>query len=101
MRRSWWLAGLGIAALVVLLLAPIASPSPDGLERVSEDQGFVAQAQDAFYSILPNYMVPGLDDAAISTVVAGLIGVGVVFLLMWSLGMFLARRRQAGDRERT
>ena len=29
----WWLVGLAIAILVVVVLAPLASPDPDGLER--------------------------------------------------------------------
>jgi cobalt/nickel transport system permease protein len=96
MRRYWWLIGLAMAGLIVLLLAPLASPDPDGLERVAEDHGFLAQAQDALYSILPDYTVPGLDDPAITTIVAGLIGVLLVTGLVWGLGALLARRRSAG-----
>ena len=33
--------GIAIAALVVIVLAPLASPDPDGLERVAEDKGFL------------------------------------------------------------
>ena len=28
--RAWWLVGLAIAALVVIVLAPLASSDPDG-----------------------------------------------------------------------
>src|SRR5207253_1608486 len=42
--RLWWLAGLAIAALVVVILAPLASSDPDGLERVAQDHGFLASA---------------------------------------------------------
>lgn len=99
MRRRWWLAGLALAALIVILLAPFASPDPDGLERVAEDRGFLASAQDALYEILPDYTVPGVSDATLTTTLAGLIGVAVVFALMWGLGTLLARRRQDQDRE--
>jgi hypothetical protein len=99
MRRLWWLAGLALAALIVILLAPLASPDPDGLERVAEDRGFLASAQDALYQILPDYAVPGVSDATMTTILAGLIGVAVVFALMWGLGSLLARRRQDQDRE--
>jgi hypothetical protein len=95
-RRWWWLAGLGIAALVVIVLAPLASPDPDGLERVAEDEGFLAAAQDAVYQILPDYTVPGLDGST-TTIVAGLLGVAIVFGLMWALGTLLARRRRVGS----
>jgi hypothetical protein len=95
MRRRWWLAGLALAVLIVTLLAPLASPDPDGLERVAQDGGFLASAQAALYQVLPGYTVPGVGDATLATILAGLIGVVLVFLLMWGLGTVLARRRRA------
>ena len=90
--RAWWIAGLAIAALVVVVLAPLASPDPDGLERVAEDQGFIGAARDAVYSIIPDYTLPGVEGST-STVLAGLVGIVVVFSLMVVLGRLLARRR--------
>ena len=95
LRRHWWVGGLLIAVAVVIVLAPLASPAPDGLERVGEDQGFLAAAQDAVYTILPDYSIPGLDDPTVSTIASGLIGVAVVFILMIGLGRLLRRRRGA------
>ena len=91
-RRLWWVVGLGIAALVVVILAPLASSDPDGLNRVAEDNGFIGQAQHAVYSVIPGYSVPGLD-GSLSKIIAGLIGIAVVFAVMWLLGRVLARRR--------
>ena len=91
--RYWWIAGLMIAALIVVVLAPLASPDPDGLERVAEDHGFLGNAQNALYSIIPDYSVPGVG-GNLSTILAGLIGVLVVFGLMMLLGRVLARRRR-------
>jgi hypothetical protein len=93
LRRFWWAVGLGIAALVVVILAPLASSDPDGLESVAGSQGFLANARDALYDIIPDYTVPGIDDPVVSTIVAGLIGVGIVFALMWLLGRTLAKRK--------
>jgi hypothetical protein len=90
--RWWWIAGLAIAAIVVIVLAPLASPDPDGLESVGGSQGWIEGALDPIYSIIPDYTVPGLDGGA-STIVAGLIGVGIVFLVMIGLGRLLRRRR--------
>ena len=89
----WWLVGLAIAVLVVVVLAPLASPDPDGLERVGEDVGFLDAARDALYSILPDYTVPGIDEPTVSTIVSGLIGIAIVFLVMLGLGALLRRRR--------
>jgi hypothetical protein len=95
-RRYWWLAGLAISALVVIVLAPLASTDPDGLERVGEDAGFLDRAQAALYTILHDYTVPGVDDPRLSTILAGLIGIAIVFLVMVGLGRLLRRRRQSG-----
>jgi hypothetical protein len=94
-RDRWWLVGLAVSALVVIVLAPLASPDPDGLERVAADQGFIEQAQAAVYHILPDYSVPGVDDAVLSTIVAGLAGVLIVFGLVWLLARLLVRRERA------
>jgi hypothetical protein len=99
MRKPWWLVGLALAVLVVILLAPLASPDPDGLVRVAEDQGFMSQAKDALFAILPGYTIPGLDDPAVTRIAAGLIGVAIVFVLMWGLGTRLARRRRASHED--
>ena len=87
----WWLAGLGIACLVVIALAPLASPDPDGLERVAQDKGFLDQARDAVYTVIPDYTVPGFE-GSLSTILAGLIGVAIVFAVMYLVGRSLARR---------
>ncbi len=95
--RWWWLIGLAIAALVVIILAPLASADPDGLNKVAEDHGFIGTARDAVYHLIPGYRVPGLE-GSVSKIAAGLIGVVVVFAIMLLLGRLLARRRQAGER---
>jgi hypothetical protein len=92
--RWWWIVGLAIAAVVVIVLAPLASPDPDGLESVAGEQGWLDHALDPVYSIIPDYTVPGLD-GSLSTVAAGLIGVAIVFLAMVGLGWILRRRRSA------
>ncbi len=72
-------AGVGLAlALVVTLLAPLASPHPDGLERVAEDVGFIEAAQDAPYEIIPDYVLPGVSNEALATIAAGAVGTLIV-----------------------
>lgn len=94
-KRYWWVVGVGIAALVVVVLAPLASSDPDGLEAVAGEHGFLETAQGAVFSIIPDYAMPGVDDPTLSTILAGLVGVAVVFLLMIGLGYLLRRRRRA------
>lgn len=95
LRRFWWAVGLGIALLVVIVFAPLASSDPDGLEWVAGEHGFLATAQDALYSIIPDYTFPGVDDPAVSTILAGVVGVIIVFVVMVGLGWLLRRRRPA------
>jgi hypothetical protein len=93
LRRFWWVVGLGLAVIVVVILAPLASPDPDGLEAVAGTHGFLEAAQDALYSIIPDYAFPGVDDPTMSTILAGLVGVVIVFLAMVGLGWLLRRRK--------
>lgn len=88
----WALAGLGIALLVVLL-APLASAHPDGLEWVAEQQEFIDQALDSPFELLPDYTIPGLGETPVSTILAGLIGALVVAGLVYGMGRLLARRK--------
>jgi cobalt/nickel transport system permease protein len=92
-------AGLGFAALAALL-SPLASSAPDGLERVAEDQGFLERAMEAPYTIIPDYTVPFLGETPLSTIVAGMIGLLIVFALMYGLALVL-RGRSSGSRTRS
>ena len=93
-RRSLLTFGLAIAICIAAASAFLASGSPDGLERVAEDHGFLERAQDAPYRILPDYTVPGLGDGPASTVVAGVVGVLLVSGLALGAGTLLRRRRE-------
>ncbi len=85
----WPLIGLAIA-LVVALLSPLASTSPDGLERVAEDLGFIDRAVEPLYQVIPDYLFPGVPHPVLATILAGVVGT----LLMFGLVLFLARRLQ-------
>ncbi len=88
---GWVYAGVVISLLAVLL-SPLASASPDGLERVAEDVGFLELGQSAPYEILPDYTIPFLGETALSTIVAGAVGALVVLGLMIVLGQSLRKR---------
>ncbi len=78
-----------LIALAVVVLSPLASADPDGLERVAEDMGFIAVAQASPYNILPDYTVPFLGETPVSTILAGIIGVLVVLGIVYLLGRAL------------
>ncbi|MBC8336398.1 MAG: energy-coupling factor ABC transporter permease [Anaerolineales bacterium] len=75
--RGWIVVG-ALISLAVLILSPLASTDPDGLERVASDLGFLSQGTEAPFKILSNYSFPILGEGALSTIVAGLIGILVV-----------------------
>jgi len=93
LARYWWVVGLAIAGVIAILAANFASGDPDGLDSVSIEQGFHTTAQQPGFEILPGYTIPGVD-GTVSTIIAGLVGVAIVFGLVFLLGRLLARRRK-------
>ncbi|MDE2686948.1 MAG: energy-coupling factor ABC transporter permease [Chloroflexota bacterium] len=97
MGARWWVVGY-IIAVAVTLLAPFASGSPDGLERVAEDAGFIERAQDAPYAIIADYVVPGIQNEGVATILAGIIGVTIIYALVAGgvYGLYALYRRRTG-----
>jgi cobalt/nickel transport system permease protein len=86
--KGWVVVGL-LLSLGVVALAPLASASPDGFERVAEDLGFLHLGQEAPFNLLPDYSLPFLGETPLSTILSGVLGVlgvaALVILLMRSL----------------
>ena len=91
--------GLGIALLVVLLLAPNASSHPDGLERVADDKGFLEEAKDAPYELLPDYTIPGVENETVTTILAGAVGTLAVAAIALGAGWLLRSRSRGPEPE--
>lgn len=96
LKRYGWIVGL-LVALAVTLLAPLASPHPDGLERVAEDQGFLDRAQNAPYKVIPEYLFPGIENERVASIVAGLVGTVLMFGLGYGLAWALRRAKRAAS----
>ena len=79
-----------------MLISPLASGNPDGLERVAEDLGFLGMGLSSPYEILPDYTIPFFGETAVSTILAGMVGALVLFGLLILLGRSL---RKAGGTE--
>lgn len=91
-----WLIGLFIA-LILVIASPLASTNPDGLEWVAMQNGFLGSAQEPLYRILPDYVFPGISNQTLATIVAGILGIVIVFGV--SLGVAYTRRnRQTSGR---
>ena len=93
----WVAVGL-VIALAVTFLSPLASPYPDGLERVAEDAGFIEAAQGAPYEVIPDYVFPGISNAALATIAAGV--VGTLLVAGAAFGLARLRRQTAAVRRR-
>ncbi len=91
--RHWWVVGLAIAGVVAVLASAFASGDPDGLDSVAIEQGFEGAGREPGFQVLPDYTIPGLDGTT-STILAGVVGIVIVFGLMLLLGKLLARRRK-------
>ena len=83
--RGWVLAGV-LISLAVVLISPLASANPDGLERVAGDLGFLGKSASAVYQIIPDYSLPLLGSTPLSTIAAGMIGVVIVGAVIVLLG---------------
>ncbi|RLT54627.1 MAG: cobalamin biosynthesis protein CbiM [Chloroflexi bacterium] len=87
-------AGLLIAGTTVSLASLFASTSPDGLERVATDLGFINTSQAAPFELFADYSVPGFSGVA-GTALAGVIGALVVLLLIVLLNRLASARKSS------
>ena len=96
-NKNFLLAGLLASLLLAGIASFYASSSPDGLEKVAEDIGFIDSAKEHANAdgALADYGVKGIENPRFSTGAAGVIGVittGVV-----STGLFMLVRRKSGS----
>jgi len=80
--------------LAVASLAPLASSSPDGLERVAEDKGFIDLGQEAPFQVIADYVFPGIENEVLATILAGLIGTFILFGVAYALAWLLILRKK-------
>jgi hypothetical protein len=89
--KAVWVGGLVIAGLLAVL-SPLASAHPDGLEWVAEQKGFLDAARVPLYKLIPDYIFPGISNATLASIVAGIVGVLLVFGV--ALGVAYMRRNR-------
>ena len=93
MKLKWLQIGL-IACLAVACLSPLASSSPDGLERVAENEGFFDLGQEAPFQVITDYIFPGMENEALATILAGLIGTLILFGVAYGMARLLRSRKK-------
>ncbi len=95
--------GLIVTLGLAFFVGPLASSSPDGLNKVAIDKGFSDTQKEHTLADGPlaGYGVKGVDDERLSTGLAGIIGVAVTFgigmVLFGLLRTVRARRAAQAD----
>jgi len=97
MKLKWWHIAL-LIALLVAFLSPLASSSPDGLEKVAEDKGFIEEAKGAPYELMADYLFPGVENEAVATILSGIIGTLAIFGLTYGAARLLRRKQETRTR---
>ena len=90
-NRKFYIAGFIVSLFLAGVVSFYASSSPDGLEKVAEEIGFIETAKDNANAgvVLSDYGTKGVDNERASVGIAGVIGVlgtavvaGVAFKLI-------------------
>lgn len=90
---------LAVAVGLATAVSPVASSSPDGLNRVAEDHGFAGRERThrvQEQAPAAGYAFPGIADERLAKGVSGFAGTLGVFALGWGLAVVLRRRRGGG-----
>ena len=96
------LAGLLVALALAGIGSYYASSDPDGLTKVSEDKGFAESEKQHNLSDSPlaGYDTKEVDNDRLSGGVAGVIGVGVTFVIAGGAALLIRRRGKPTDGSR-
>ena len=92
MNKKWWLIALAIC-LVLATISPLASSSPDGLEKVAGDKGLINTAEEAPFEVMADYIFPGIENEALATILAGWLGMLVLFVIAYGLAWLIKSKK--------
>ena len=86
---------LGAAALAAAGLSFLASRRPDGLDSVYFQQGIGERFAklSLMRGLAPGYALPGVSNAVLAGILAGVVGVVITGVLLYSLASGVRRRK--------
>ncbi|MDQ3607696.1 MAG: PDGLE domain-containing protein [Actinomycetota bacterium] len=95
-RRLFVVMALALAVGLATAISPFASPSPDGLNKVAQDEGFAEAQAPSTLAPAPGYAFPGVENERVATGLAGFTGTLVLFALGFGLARLLRRGPPSG-----
>ncbi|MGZ8457912.1 MAG: PDGLE domain-containing protein [Gemmatirosa sp.] len=102
--RLFVVVAIAVAVGLPTAVSPVASSSPDGLEKVATDKAFIDDGELHRLqeeSPIPDYAFPGIENERVATGVAGFVGTLGVFAAASGLGYVLRRRGAPSARSAT
>ncbi|MFH1073889.1 MAG: PDGLE domain-containing protein [Candidatus Firestonebacteria bacterium] len=95
--KKFIIIGISVSLLLACGISYFASSSPDGLERVAEDKGFLekGEGKEVFKALLPDYKASFFKNEAVSNAAAGLLGTLIVFGLVSAFGKLIVKKRKS------
>ena len=87
------LAAIAGITIFLAVLIPLASSSPDGLERVVENFG-VQETAPIWNGIMSDYTIATIANPYISTLLAGILGTLIVLVSTYLLGMVIETKKK-------
>lgn len=94
MKGAFLVLALAVAVGLATAVSPFASSSPDGLEQVAGDKGFIEEGRLAALqedSPIPDYAFPGVDNERVATGLAGFVGTVGVFAIGFGIAAWTRR----------
>jgi hypothetical protein len=89
-----YLAAIAGILIFLAVFIPIASSSPDGLERVVENFG-VQETAPIWNGIMSDYTIATIANPYISTLLAGILGTLMALIAGFALGKVITPKKQA------
>jgi cobalt/nickel transport system permease protein len=88
-----------LITLALAILSPLASRNPDGLNWVADQAGFLQNAKDPTYRIIPGYLFPGIANATIATIASAIFGALLVLGVALLVAYTRRHRNETGSSE--
>lgn len=91
---------LAVLTLAAAGLSFLASSHPDGLEYVYFEMGIGTAPipeETLIPAPIPDYVLPGVENEALSVIGAGIIGAIITGALIWAIALGFSRRKRHGD----